>query len=330
MLKTNDSDASIAPIKYFIFKVASLKYLYIVVLVLCLGVAVLFNKYSAKVYEASATLSPVENKTSSILSSNQLFGGLNPLHSIDNIENDISNLSSFALVYSTVTKMNLEVSYFSEQQKFFKQTHEIYSYLPFTIAIDKSHIQPINTKIYITVLDESTFRVTISEKDVSLYNYVDNMIISDDFDLEVDTICRFGETIQNKAFRFSVANNRDYAANPAKDKQKYFIKFNHLDYLAKSYLKSLDIHRISPLASIINIKFTDNNLEKTIKFLNQYLNSFLDDNLGKKNKIALSTVNFIDSQISEISDSLNISESQLRNYRAANQVMELSFQGQQT
>lgn len=330
MLKTNDSDASIAPIKYFIFKVASLKYLYIFVLILCLAIAFFFNKYSSKVFEASATLSPVENKTSSILSSNQLFGGLNPLQTIDNIENDISNLSSFALVYSTVAKMNLEVSYFSEEHKFFKQTQEIYGYLPFTITIDKSHIQPVNTKIYITHLDDSTFRITISDKNVSLYNYVDNMILNDDYDLEVDTICKFGETIQNKAFKFSVTNNRDYVSNPTQNKHKYFIKFNHLDYLAKRYLKSLDIHRISPLASIINIKFTDNNLEKTIKFLNQYLNSFLDDNLGKKNKIALSTVNFIDSQISEISDSLNISESQLRNYRAANQVMDLSFQGQQT
>ncbi|MZQ49289.1 MAG: polysaccharide biosynthesis tyrosine autokinase [Bacteroidales bacterium] len=330
MLKTNDSDASIAPIKYFIFKVASLKYLYIFVLILCLAIAFFFNKYSSKVFEASATLSPVENKTSSILSSNQLFGGLNPLQTIDNIENDISNLSSFGLVYSTVAKMNLEVSYFSEEHKFFKQTQEIYGYLPFTITIDKSHIQPVNTKIYITHLDDSTFRITISDKNVSLYNYVDNMILNDDYDLEVDTICKFGETIQNKAFKFSVTNNRNYVSNPTQNKHKYFIKFNHLDYLAKRYLKSMDIHRISPLASIINIKFTDNNLEKTIKFLNQYLNSFLDDNLGKKNKIALSTVNFIDSQISEISDSLNISESQLRNYRAANQVMDLSFQGQQT
>lgn len=330
MLKTNDSDASIAPIKYFLFKVASLKYLYITLLVLCMAAAVLYNKYSARVYEASATLSPVENKTSSILSSNQLFGGLNPLQTIDNIENDITNLSSFALVYSTVTKMNLEVSYFREQQKFFKQTHEIYGNLPFTITIDKSHIQPIDAKIYISVLDESTYRITISEKDVSLYNYVDNMIIDDEYRLEVDTVCKFSETVQNKAFKFSATYNKNYFSNPVNRKYKYFIKFNHMDYLAKKYLKSLDIQRISPLASIISIKFTENNLEKTIKFLNQYLNSFLDDNLGKKNKIAVSTVNFIDSQISEISDSLNISESQLRNYRAANQVMDLSFQGQQT
>jgi tyrosine-protein kinase Etk/Wzc len=330
MLKTTDPDSSIAPIKYFIFKVASLKYLYITLLVICLAFAFLYNKYSSRVFEASASLSPVENKTSSILSSAQPFGGTRTLESLDNIENNISNLSSFALVYSTVANMNLEVSYFREEHKFFKQTNEIYGNLPFSIGIDKSHIQPINAKIYISILDDATFRMTISEKDVPFYNFVDNLIVSEGNTLEIDSVYKFNETIKNKAFKFSVTFNKDYVRSKTNSKYQYFIQFNHLDYLAKRYLKSLDIQRISPLASIISIKFSENNLEKTIKFLNQYLNSFLDDNLGKKNKIALSTVNFIDSQISEISDSLNISESQLRNYRAANQVMDLSFQGQQT
>ena len=53
------------------------------------------------------------------------------------------------------------------------------------------------------------------------------------------------------------------------------------------------------------------------------------ENLSKKNKIAFSTINFIDSQISDISDSLVISESKLKDYRSANQVTDLSYQGQQ-
>jgi len=51
--------------------------------------------------------------------------------------------------------------------------------------------------------------------------------------------------------------------------------------------------------------------------------------LDKKNKVANNTVDFIDSQISEISDSLTLSESKLRDYRSANQVTDLSYQGQQ-
>jgi tyrosine-protein kinase Etk/Wzc len=328
MLKTIEPDSSIAPLKYFILKIASLKYLYIAFIILCLAFAFLYNHFSHKVYEASASLSPVENKTSSILSSNELFSGMQSLESLNNIENDITNLSSFAMVYSTVNSMNLEVTYFSEYKKIFKQTSELFGTTPFTISIDKSHIQPIDAKIYITILDESSFRMTASQNKVSFYNFVDNQIISEDNVIEIDTICKFNAPISNKTLRFSVSLNKDYPRPKSGSKYQYYIKFNHLDYLAKGYLKKLEIAKASPLASIINIKFSASNLDKTITFLNRYLNSFLEENLAKKNNMASKTVSFIDSQITDMADSLVRSESALKNYRSANQVMDLSFQGQ--
>ena len=281
-----------------------------------------------KVYEASASLSPVENKTSSILSSNEFFSGMQALESVNKLENDITNLSSFALVYSTVNSMNLEVSYFSEYKKIFKQSDELFSTSPFTVSIDKSHIQPIDAKIYISILDESSFRLTVSQKKVSLYNYVDNQIVSEDNTVEVDTICKFNETISNRTLRLSVSLNKEFLNQNPKIKYQYYFKLNHLDYLAKDFLKKLEIEKASPLASIINIRFSESNLDKTITFLNRYLNSFLEENLAKKNNMASKTVSFIDSQISDISDSLVISESELRNYKSVNQVVDLSFQGQ--
>jgi len=327
MLNTIQPDSSIAPIKYLLLKIFSIKYLYLILLVLFITGAFLYNKYSNKTYEASASLSPVENKTSSLLSSNQLFSGLESLQTLNNIENDITNLSSFALIYSTISSMNLEVSYYRENKSILKQTTEIYGSPPFKVNLDKSHMQPINTEIYITILDDHSFRLTISGKKVSLYNYLDNNIVSRDNLIEIDTICMFNETVINWAFKFSIAPNKDFASRNIEE-YKYFFKFNHLDHLAKTYLKRLQVEKASPLATIINVSFTENNLEKTITFLNRYLNGFLEENLAKKNKIAISTVNFIDSQISEISDSLVISESELRNYRSTNQAMDLSFQGQ--
>jgi tyrosine-protein kinase Etk/Wzc len=328
MLKTIEPESSIAPLKYFVLKVASLKYLYIALIVICFAIAVLYNQLSQKVYEATASLSPVEDKTSSILSSNELFRGLQSIESVNKIENDITNLSSFELVYLTVNSMNLEVSYFTEQKKFLRQTSELFGNSPFTVSIDKSHIQPIDAKIYITILDESSFRLSVSEKNVSLYNYVDNQIISEDNTVEIDTICKFNETISNRMLRLSVSLNKEALIQNPKVKYQYYFKLNHLDFLAKDYLKKLEIEKASPLASIINIKFSESNLEKTITFLNRYLTSFLEENLAKKNNMASKTVSFIDSQISDISDSLVRSESALRNYKSVNQVVDLSFQGQ--
>ena len=144
MIETTESESSMAPIKHFLLKVASLKYLYIVCLILFFIVAFLNNKYSRKVYEASTSISPVENKTSSLLNQNQASGGgLSSLESLTNIENQMNNLVSFSLVYKTIADMNFEVSYFREKPKIFKMTSELYGQSPFTITIDKSHIQPI-------------------------------------------------------------------------------------------------------------------------------------------------------------------------------------------
>ena len=78
------------------------------------------------------------------------------------------------------------------------------------VTIDKSHIQPIETKFYITILNESSYRLTASQKKISYYNYLDNIIISENNYIEIDTICKFNETVSNKLFKFSVSLNKDY------------------------------------------------------------------------------------------------------------------------
>lgn len=99
--------------------------------------------------------------------------------------------------------------------------------------------------------------------------------------------------------------------------------------LPKGILGRLTIEPLSARSSLILVKCRGENIKLTIDFLNKYLESYLNENLQKKNRIALNTINFIESQISEISDSLVISESKLRDYRSTYQVTDLSYQGQQ-
>jgi tyrosine-protein kinase Etk/Wzc len=172
MTNPTESESTIAPIKHFVMKVLALKYLYIICLALFIIIAFLNNKYSRKVYEAFASISPIQNKTSSLLSSQQLFNGLSSMESVTNIENQMTNLTSYALVYKTIADMNFEISYFREYPKIFKQTYELYGESPFIITIDKSHEQAIEARFFIKILNESSFRLTASEKKVSCYNYL--------------------------------------------------------------------------------------------------------------------------------------------------------------
>jgi capsular exopolysaccharide synthesis family protein len=56
---------------------------------------------------------------------------------------------------------------------------------------------------------------------------------------------------------------------------------------------------------------------------------FLDDNLERKNENATKTINFIDTQMASISDSLNVAEANLRNFRTTNKMLSMeAYSGQ--
>ena len=324
---TKETDSGIEIFKHYLFDIPYFKYLYIICLVILLTAAFLFNKYSARLYEVNASIGPVQNDASSLLGSNDLFLGLKSLQSNRNIENGINNLMSFPTVSATITRMNLEIGYFQEKNKLFRQKVELFQNSPFVVIMDKSHIQPIDVNFRVIVLTDSTFRIIISQDKVSYYNYLDNQVVSENNTLKLDTISSFNEIIRNRNFKFSVSFKKEFYSSKNNFEDLYYFRFFHLDFLTKEYLKKLKVLPLSAKTPIITIKFRGQNIFKIVTFLNKYIEAILDDNLAKKNKIARSTIKFIDSQISDISDSLVISESNLRNYRSANQVMDLSFQG---
>jgi tyrosine-protein kinase Etk/Wzc len=328
MSNQNENSSEAYNIKQFILTALSFRYFYIGSFVICFAVAFMINKFSATVYEVNSIIGPIEDKRSSMLGSNDLFSGLGALAQSRNIENDKTSLNSFTLVSSTISKLNLEVGYFREKSKSLGQPHQIYPDAPFWVNLDKSHIQPINARFYVEIIDENSFRLTCSEDEASVYNYVDNVIVSDYNMLNIDTVCKFNETISNQNFKFSLSLNKEQFLENQKDNNLYYFEFNHLDLLAKAFLKRLSVDLVSTKSSLIKVSFQGENINLTCDFLNTYVQTFLNENLSKKNKIALNTKNFIDSQISEISDSLTISESKLKDYRSANQVTDLSYQGQ--
>jgi tyrosine-protein kinase Etk/Wzc len=324
--KESTSEAFI--IKDFLLTALSFKYVYIACLLVCLVLAFATNKVSPTVYSVNSVIGPIEDKGTALRGSQNLFNGSGDYNQVRNLENDINSLNSFSLVLKTIKDLNLEVGYFSEKKIVFKKSHQIYTGSPFTVSIDKSHIQPIDARFYIKIIDDKSYRISSSGEKVSYYNYLDNIVVSEDNIFKLDTICKFNQTVGNKHYKFSISLNReDY--HPGVTDDKLYFEFYHQDLLANDYLKRLKVEAVSLKSSLIQVSFHGQNMGLTIDFLNKYLQAYLDEDLSKKNSIAQKQVNFIDTQISGISDSLVKSESKLKDYRSANQVTDLSYQGQQ-
>lgn len=329
MANQKESVSEAIIIKEFILTAFSYKYFYLACFVVCMLAALIINKFNPTVYGVSSIIGPIEDTSPSLRGSNELFNGMGALQQARNLENDMTSLSSFNLVNTTLKDLKLEVGYFTDKKNIVGHPGQIYMDTPFTVNIDRSHIQPINAKFYIDILDDRSYKLRISEDKVTMYKYLDNVMIKNINPIKLDTICKFNETVSNKNFRFSVSKNLNLYLGGATDTRNYYFELYHQDLLAKAYLKKLKIEPVSLKSSLIKVSFQGENLGLAIDFLNRYLQAYLDDDLSKKNKIALSTIKFIDSQISETSDSLMKSESKLKDYRSANQVTDLSYQGQQ-
>jgi hypothetical protein len=206
--KENTSEAFI--IKDFLLTALSYKYIYIACLLFCLIVAFVINKTSPTVFGVNSIIGPIEDKGTELRGTQGLFNATGDYNQVRNLENDINSLNSFSLVSTTIKDLNLEVGYFDEKKIIFKKSHQLYLGSPFAISIDKSHIQPINTRIYIKIIDDKSYRIRTSGEKVSLYNYVDNIVVSENNLFELDTICKFNETAGNKNYKFSVSLNKDY------------------------------------------------------------------------------------------------------------------------
>jgi len=313
--------------KLFIQQLLTYRYFYIILTFFFLLGAYLYNKFATTEYEVYATMAATKNETSSYLQSNDLFKGMSPIQAFYEIEDGINNLRSYSMIYTIINKLNLEIGYFSEKTGLFKTKSELYRNRPFSVTIHKSHVQPIYTMFYIEVLSDTTFRIYAKKSDAILYNYIDNEVVKEDFAVRLDTVYRFNEEINLDYLSLSV-NNNDSQPIQIEEKYRYYFEMYNPGLMTKEYLKNLSIRRASSASTILYVAFRGENLEKSVFFINSYLNYFFGESLARKNTTAINTINFIDAQISGVSDSLVRSGSEITSYRSSNQVMNLSYQGQ--
>ncbi|MBK8805436.1 MAG: polysaccharide biosynthesis tyrosine autokinase [Bacteroidales bacterium] len=324
-------------LKDFVKKALAIKHIYIATVLTFMVVAFFINKYSHTIYQVQAKLLIRKNESNGDLE--KIFRSSASLMKPNNIENEVNLLKSYSLVGSTIKSLNLEIGYFSEKkalldntpfENLFKSTDiELYTDFPFTMVFDKSHYQPTDLKLYIEILTDSTYKLTGEKEKVFLINYLDEKYSEDAINLKINKVYKFNETVETEHYKFTVSVKDKKNVKFLKDnRDKYYFKFYYSDYLTMNYLNSIQVQPLSDLASIIFVSIEGVNKKRINNFMNKYLELYMENSLERRNMIAQSTIDFIDNQISDITDSLKLTENKLLNHRSSNQVVDMSFQGQ--
>jgi capsular exopolysaccharide synthesis family protein len=96
-----------------------------------------------------------------------------------------------------------------------------------------------------------------------------------------------------------------------------------MDALANSF-NTTNIELLNKESSIISIKFKNSNKEKATDFVNKLCEVYIDMTFEEKNHLNVATINFVNSQIDAISDSLTVAEARKEAFQQSNNTFNLT------
>ena len=314
------TDEQSIDIKQLIYICLSHWYLFVIFVVLALAVGFVINRYKPSVYQTSGT---VLIKSDQTFDPTSLMTNLNTGKS--NVENEMAILRSYSLAERTIKKMNLEVTY-SEKGRV--STVELYKTAPFTVEFDRSVPQAVGLTYEITAFNTEAFSLHGTSEFLTKYDYVlCQTLQSVPQKVDVVTECKQGEWIDNGYNRFRIVLNENY--NPEKDNsRKLYFRLNSYPSLVRQ-LSSYTVSATSKQSSVVSIVMNGSNPGKIVEFTNMLMNEYVNRGLEKKNLVSENTIRFIDEELTGIQESLGSAESELKEFRTQNDLMNLDMQATQ-
>jgi len=132
----------------------------------------------------------------------------------------------------------------------------------------------------------------------------------------------FGETIEDPFTSFTVLLNSNYQADAYQGKDLFF-KLNTTEALTREFKGGLGVAVSAMEATMVELSLGCPNLQMGLDFLDELIKKYNESSLEEKNYLANKTIEHLDFQLSDISQSLGSSEQELQNIRRSSSVMNI-------
>jgi capsular exopolysaccharide synthesis family protein len=323
-------------LKSIILRFWKFRWIFFTTILGCLILVYFYNKFAQTTYENSIQMLIDIDEGRIGRNPNDRFQSIDVINETSNLDNELGKMHSFPLIKNALTNLNFETSTYLLESPFenkilqklpYRIKREIYKKTPIEVHFYRSHDQLLDTRFYITILSDDTYKLKIKGNKASTYNYIDNQIKKEIPEINQEGTYKFGEIVESEYFKFYIdLVNKEFSPKPNMEKL-YFI-FHHMDYLTLYYLDNLEIETSTPTSSLINLTISGNHHKKITEFLNQLAQVYINKDLENKNRQAISTINFIENQISDVASSLSFTGNTLEQFRSKNRIVDLNFQGQ--
>lgn len=292
---------------------------FVLSLIICLGFAAIYLRYTTPMYQASAKLLIKDNDGRSSSRNNMMNSAtLGIVSNSTGIDNEMEILTSHSLAIQAVRDLKLYAEYFSVGQV---KDVILYRTQPISVDVDAAHLEKLNRPIDLLI-----------EREGSAYHVTGTYFVPHADDgasgpYSIDhTFTTFPASINTRAGILYFTTN---GMTPMQDEQKMRVVIQSPKNEAYKYVSRLSVAQTNKNTTIVQLVLTDEVPQRAIDFLSQLAICYNRQANEDKNEIAVRTEEFINGRLEKINAELGSTEGQLENYKKSNRVVELKMNASQ-
>ncbi|MFZ5940813.1 MAG: GumC family protein [Bacteroidota bacterium] len=293
-------------LKKYLYMMMANWYWFLISLTLSLSIAYMVTRYTKPVYRVSSSLMIQEDERGRGLSSYEnLIPGMEIFRNQKKVLNELEILRSYSLASKTLDELDFGITYVGVGRSGIKEAY-LYKASPFYVELDTLP-NVTGHPVYVNPLDHQYYMLTIDET----------------FDIRKKVA--FGQKVDTMGFHFTVHLLNPESFDSKATYNKYYFIINNKHALTNQYKAKISIEtNDEKRGSVLFLSVNGFSPDQEVAYLNKLMEVYIRQGLEEKNLTAVNTVNFIDSQLGILNDSLKVAEIDLQNFRLKNQVMDLT------
>ena len=280
-------------------------HLFLLFSILGLGGAYLYTKIVNKNYQVSTSILVAENLNQ--IDIKDLFKGTQN-KSDDNIYNQLDILKSYYPINKALINLNWRTSWYKKELLVWRS---IYKEEPFDVQEPQDFTNPKGIAVCIIPTSDQSYTVSVDGELKS------NKVITK---IKFEGKGEFGLPFINGHFNFTLVKKK---TNDEATDGKYKFVFNDLVDATLAYQKKLAVTLKNKKGEIIQCTLEGDEPVKYGEFLNELISVYIESKLDLQNEVNRRSLDFINSQLSGISDSMNTAGTKYTEFRSRNEIIDL-------
>jgi len=287
---------------------------FVLSLIICIGLAAVYLRYTTPIYQASAKLLIKDNnQDGGGRSANMLNSAtLGMISNSNGFDNELEILTSHSLAQQAVRDLKLYVNYYHVGKV---KDVLMYKTQPINVDVDPSHLERLNAPVDLKIeRTGNSYHVT-----GTYYVPVNDDQADGPFSID-KTFSQLPATIGTRAGIISFNAN---TVVPMKDGDVMKVNIQSPKFAAYKYVGELNVSQTSKTTTIAQLTLSDESPQRAIDYLQQLSICYNRQANEDKNEVAERTEEFINGRLEKINAELGSTEGQLESYKKRNGMIDL-------